>query len=243
MAERRRHCVARSARSAIQDADLSTTRAQGSPAAPHQSFAALRHPGYRAYLAGNMFAMAADSTEHVITYWVAFQKFQSPALAGFAVISHWLPFLLGSAYAGALADRVDPRRLVQIGMALFMFCSVAWAFLILSDTLEMWHAAVLLLIHGCAGVFWGPPGQVLIHDIVPNTQLPSAVRLMATSRYMGLLAGPALGAGFLLAFGAVNGLLINAALYLPLLLWLWKAPYGPKFRTGDQPVQSRVRGF
>ena len=74
------------------------------------------------YLLGNAFAMAADSTEHVITYWVAFQKFQSPALAGFAVISHWLPFLLFSAYAGALADRVDPRRLVQIGMVLFMFC-------------------------------------------------------------------------------------------------------------------------
>ena len=145
-----------------------TSRAQGGPGAPHQSFAALRHPGYRMYLLGNAFAMAADSTEHVITYWVAFQKFQSPALAGFAVISHWLPFLLFSAYAGALADRVDPRRLVQIGMVLFMFCSVAWAVLIFTDSLQMWHAAVLLAIHGCAGVFWGPPGQVLIHDIVEH---------------------------------------------------------------------------
>jgi MFS family permease len=234
----------RSARFAIQDIGLSTTsRAQGSSGAPHQSFAALRHPGYRMYLLGNAFAMAADSTEHVITYWVAFQKFQSPALAGFAVISHWLPFLLFSAYAGALADRVDPRRLVQIGMVLFMFCSVAWAVLIVTDSLQMWHAAVLLAIHGCAGVFWGPPGQVLIHDIVEAPQLPSAVRLMATSRYMGLLAGPALGAAFLLAFGPFYGLMINAALYAPLLLWLWKAPYGPRFRTGDHPRPRTNRGF
>ena len=230
-------------RSAIQDADLSTTpRVEGNPGAPHQSFAALRHPGYRMYLLGNAFAMAADSTEHVVTYWVAFQKFQSPALGGFAVLSHWLPFLLFSAYAGALADRVDPRRLVQIGMALFMFCSVAWAVLILTDTLQMWHAAVLLLIHGCAGVFWGPPGQLLIHDIVGPAQLPSAVRLMATSRYMGLLAGPAIGAVFLLAFGPVYGLLINAVLYVPLMLWLWKAPYGPRYRIGEQP-RPAVRGF
>ena len=195
------------------------------------------------YLLGNAFAMAADSTEHVVTYWVAFQKFQSPALGGFAVLSHWLPFLLFSAYAGALADRVDPRRLVQIGMVLFMFCSVAWAVLIFTDRLEMWHAALLLLIHGCAGVFWGPPGQLLIHDIVGPAQLPSAVRLMATSRYMGLLAGPAIGAAFLLVFGPVYGLLINAALYLPLMLWLWKAPYGPKFRSGEQPRPRTVRGF
>jgi len=195
------------------------------------------------YLLGNAFAMAADSTEHVVTYWVAFQKFQSPALGGFAVLSHWLPFLLFSAYAGALADRVDPRRLVQIGMVLFMFCSVVWAVLIFTDTLEMWHAALLLLIHGCAGVFWGPPGQLLIHDIVGPAQLPSAVRLMATSRYMGLLAGPAIGAVFLLVFGPVYGLLLNAVLYLPLMLWLWKAPYGPKFRVGAQPRPRTVRGF
>ena len=239
-----RHRAGGSGRSAIQDIDLSTTaRAQSDPGAPHQSFAALRHPGYRMYLLGNAFAMAADSTEHVITYWVAFQKFQSPALGGFAVLSHWLPFLLFSAYAGALADRVDPRRLVQIGMVLFMFCSVAWAILILTDTLEMWHAAVLLAIHGCAGVFWGPPGQVLIHDIVGPAQLPSAVRLMATSRYMGLLAGPALGAGFLLVFGPFYGLMLNAALYVPLLLWLWKAPYGPRFRSGEHVLTRANKGF
>jgi MFS family permease len=102
---------------------------------------------------------------------------------------------------------------------------------------------VLLAIHGCAGVFWGPPGQVLIHDIVDTPRLPSAVRLMATSRYMGLLAGPALGAGFLLIFGPFYGLMINAALYVPLLFWLWKAPYGPRFRTGEHVRQRTNRGF
>ena len=39
-----------------------------------------------------------DSIEHVISYWVLFQKFESQALAGFAVLSHWLPFLLFSLY-------------------------------------------------------------------------------------------------------------------------------------------------
>jgi MFS family permease len=215
--------------------------APGEKAASTASFAALRHPGYRAYLLGNALAMMADSVEHVITYWVAFQKFHSPALGGFAMLSHWLPFLLFSAFAGALADRVDPRRLVQIGMALFMFCSVAWAVLILTDSLQMWHAAVLLIIHGCAGVFWGPPGQVLIHDIVEGPQLSSAIRLMATSRYLGLLVAPAVGSAFLLIFGPTDGLLINAFLYLPLILWLWKAPYGPKFRSPATKSGSPLR--
>jgi len=217
--------------------------ASSAPAVPAQSFAALRHPGFRMYLIGNALAMTADSVEHVITYWVAFQKFQSPALAGFAVLSHWLPFLLFSSVIGALADRVDPRRLVQIGMALFMFCSLSWSLLIFTNSLQMWHAGVLLLIHGCAGVFWGPPSQVLIHDIVGPAKLPSAVRLMATARYLGLLAGPAVGGVFLLVFGPVDGLMLNALIYLPLALWLWKAPYGPKFREASAPRPHGARSL
>ena len=33
--------------------------------------------------------MMADNIEHVISYWVAYEKFRSPELGGFAVISHW----------------------------------------------------------------------------------------------------------------------------------------------------------
>ncbi len=55
--------------------------------------------------------MVADNIEHVISYWVIFQAFHSPTLGGFAVISHWLPFLLFSVYTGTLADRFDCRKL------------------------------------------------------------------------------------------------------------------------------------
>jgi len=83
------------------------TAPHGQAAAPPQSFAALRHPGYRAYFVGSALAMMADSVEHVISYWIIFQKFHSPALGGFAMLSHWLPFLFFSVWSGALADRYD----------------------------------------------------------------------------------------------------------------------------------------
>ena len=210
---------------------------------PHQSFAAFRHPGFRAYLTCSALAMMADSIEHVISYWMVFQKFQSPALGGFAVLSHWLPFLFFSVYSGALADRFDPRRLIQIGMGLFMGVSLAWGYFFLTDTLEIWHAQVLLVIHGFAGVLWAPASQLLIHDIVGKQHLQSAVRLNATARYMGLLLGPAVGGGILLLFGPIYGIALNAAIYLPLVLWLWKAPYGPRFRTTPEAPRPALRGL
>ena len=136
----------------------------------HRAFAALRQPGYGAYLGGTMLAMMADSIEHVISYWMIYEKFHSPALGGYAVISHWLPFLLFSVWSGALADRFDPRRIIQFGMVLFMLCSLGWGVLFITDTLQIWHAVVLLTIHGMAGVFWAPASQLLIHDIAGREQ-------------------------------------------------------------------------
>ncbi|MDB5813815.1 MAG: hypothetical protein JWN23_932 [Rhodocyclales bacterium] len=213
------------------------------PAAPKVSFAALRIPGFRAFLATYFLAMMADNIEHVISYWMAYQKFHSAALGGFAVVSHWLPFLLFSVPVGALADRFDPRRLIQFGMLLFMTASIGWGYFFITDTLQMWEAMVLLVIHGCAGVFWQTSSQLLIHDIVKRDILPSAVRLNATARTMGVLVGPAVGGAIMLTLGPKHGIFLNACFYLPVILWLWKAPYGPRFRKGEPAPQRAVRGF
>ena len=215
----------------------------GSVAAPHVAFAALRHPGFRAYFLLSALAMMADNIEHVISYWMMFQKFHSPALGGFAVLSHWLPFLLFSVPVGALGDRADPRRIIQAGMLLFIAASLGWGYFFVTDTLEMWHAMVLLVVHGCAGVLWQTSSQLLLHDIVPGSELQSAVRLNATARYLGVLVGPAVGGVMLLALGAAHGILLNTAYYLPLILWLWKAPYGPRYRKGAPAPKRAVRGF
>ena len=199
------------------------------PIAP--SFAALRVPAYRQYFSFTLLSMTADNIEHVISYWVMFQTFHSPALAGFAVISHWLPFLMFSIHAGALADRYDCRRLIQISQGLFMLASLAWGLLFLAGTLEMWHAVVLLLVHGVAGVINAPAQQLIIHEMVPKEDLPSAIRLNASSRQLAILLGPAVGGGLMLLFGPAGGLLVNVLIYLPLTSLLIRLPF-----TGHQPL-------
>jgi MFS family permease len=225
------------------NAPVNTPPTAGAPAPARQSFAALRYPGFRAQFTTYVLAMMADNIEHVISYWVVFRKFESPALAGFAVVSHWLPFLVFSVAAGALADRFDPRRIIQCGMVLFIIASLGWGYFFITDTLQMWHAMVLLVIHGCAGVLWQSPNQVLIYDIVGPADLSSAVRLNATARYLGVLVGPAVGGIMLLALGPSLGILVNTVFYLPLVLWLVNAPYGPRFRKGAPPPRRAVRGL
>ena len=207
------------------------------------NFAVFRDKGFRYFVLLSASAMLADNVEHVITYYAAYRRFHSPSLGGFAVISHWMPYLLFSIPIGGLTDRVDPRRLIQLGMLLFISASLAWGALIMTNTLQIWHAQLLLVLHGLAGVFWSVPSQVLLYDIAGPGKIESAVRLNATMRYLGMLIGPALGSLLLLSDGASVGLFINAIIYVPFFLWLCTAPYGPKFRAAGAVVRPALRGF
>ena len=208
------------------------------PAPAAAKFAALRNRDCRPYLFGAGLAMMADNIEHVVAYWVLSQKFHSPALAGFEVISHWVPFLLFSVYFGSLADRHDCRRLIQGAQALFMVVSAAWGVLFVTGSLHVWEACVLLVLHGCAGSLWGPGEQLMLHDFVGPAELPSAVRLNATFRSLGILFGPVVGSALLLGLGPEAGIFVNIAFYLPLTLYLFRTTFTGHTRDG---VQARTR--
>jgi MFS family permease len=204
------------------------------------AFAALHHKDFRAYFFATMLAMMADNIEHVISYWLLYEKFKSPVLAGFAVLSHWTPFLLFAVYFGALADRFDCRKVIQLAQIMYMGVSAAWAVLFFTDTIQVWHACILLMIHGMAGVLWGPGSQLLIHDIVGTDQLQSAVRLNSTSRQLGVLFGPAVGGGLMLLLSPPMGLIVNTLIYLPLTIWLLTVPYTGHSREGAAPARRAL---
>lgn len=208
--------------------------AAAGPAASRR-FAALRNRDCRRYLVGAALAMMADNIEHVLTYWVLWQRFHSEVLAGFQVISHWLPFLLLSVTFGGLADRFDCRRVIQIAQGLFLLVSVAWGVLFLTGTLSVWAACVLLVVHGTAGAMWGPAEQLMLHDFVGEEDLPSAVRMNATFRSLGILFGPVVGSALLLGLGPTAGILVNAAIYLPLIVFLVRTRFTGHVRDASPP--------
>jgi MFS family permease len=194
-------------------------------------FAAFRNPNCRNYIVGASLSMGGDSIEHVISYWVMYQQFHSPALAGFAVISHWVPALF-SVYFGSWADRSDCRKIIQFAQVLYMSVSAIWGVLFLTNSLQVWHCLVLLSMHGLAGAIWAPAEQLMLHDLAGRETLPSAVRLNSTGRSTGFLAGPALGSVMLLVLGPWLGIFANVLMYLPMTIWLWRTPFTGHVRDG-----------
>jgi MFS family permease len=203
-------------------------------------FGALRARWYKSYLTGGSLLMAGDNAEHAITYLAMWQLFESPLLAGFAVVSHWLPHLLFSIPFGGLADRFDCRRIIQISCGLFVVASLVWGVLLLNAALEPWHCVVLLVVHGFASALWHPANQVMLYDMVGEKDLPSAVRLMATGLSLGQLVGPAVGAVLLFTIGPAWGMFANALFYLPFLIHLALSPFDGHQRRASGVI-PRVR--
>ncbi len=200
----------------------------------------MRHGPFRIYFTTSLLSMMGDNVEHVISYWVIFQTFHSPTLAGFAVISHWTPFLVLGVWFGGLADRYDCRKIIVASQVAFIAASLAWALLFLTGTLQTWHAVVLLIVHGLAGALWSPAGQLIVQDIVGHDQLQSGVRLASTGRSVGILFGPAVGGALLLGLGPAYGLMANALLYLPMTIWMLRTPYTGHVRTRANDESARL---
>jgi MFS family permease len=120
-----------------------------------------------------------------------------------------------------------------------MLASVLWGLLFLTGALAVWHAAALLLVHGAAGVIVSPAVQLIIHDMVGPAQLPSAIRLNASSRYLAILLGPAVGGGLMLLLGPGWGVIANLVFYVPFTVFLARGRYtGHAERDRGRPRAS-----
>ena len=89
-------------------------------------------------------------------------------------------------------------------------------------------------------MLWQTPNQLLLYDTVEPSALPSAVRLNAMARQLGILVGPAVGSIIMLALGPSHGIIFNTLFYLPAVIWLF---YAPSRSRDAAPRRIAVRGF
>src|SRR5262249_17692272 len=143
----------------------------------------------------------------------------------------------------ALADRHDCRRVIQAAQCMYAGVSLAWGILFTTDTIQVWHACVLLVIHGMAGVLGQPASQLIIHDIVGREYLQSAVRMNSTGRSIAILFGPGVGGATMLMFGGPAGLFINALMYMPAVIYMFIMPYTGHGRDEAGSVKPGRSGF
>lgn len=161
---------------------------------------------------------------------------RNPALIAAAAMASRVPNLFIGLFAGALADRVDRKRLVIVANLLRAVVLGGLILTIVTGWVSIWAVLVALLLVGTAEQFADSGTRAVLPMIVPKADLGiGSARQMAGYLVANELLGPPIGA-FLFAVGMAAPFGAQAAAVL-LAAWLFARVELPTRGSQAKPDQ------
>lgn len=160
----------------------------------------LRNRSFVNYLLGVVLSQIGTRGAIAASLYQVYELTGSLATTGLVGAAGGVAVMVLSPIGGALADRMDRRRLLQLSQAAGGVVALALAVLTLSDHVQAWHVILASLLSMGATTFDNPTRQALIGSMVPKHQLPQAFALVNPCREIAVLVGPGL-AGVMIALG------------------------------------------
>jgi predicted MFS family arabinose efflux permease len=152
----------------------------------------LSYPNFRRVWFNNLLYMLVANAQRFTFGWFVLdgleQKQKWQAVAAFA-LGIPIPFIV--MHAGALADRVDRRKLLMVSQGILWLIVVITTILVATDSLTLVGVIGLALLSGCAQALGQPVRSSLIPFLVPREILFNAIAVNAIAMTMSLiLAAP-----------------------------------------------------
>lgn len=188
-------------------------------------------------IGSNVTGLGAQATLVALPYQL-YVLTRSPALTGLLGLFELVPLVLMSLYGGALADRVDRRRLLLLVQVLLVALTGGLAASTLLGDEPIW------LLYVLGGLLAGANGMqnVARTSIVPNVvapeQLRSALALSFGLMEVTLVVGPAIGGLLVASLGVGTAYLVDAVSCLGMVLAVTALPPQPP-RGVQASVETR----
>jgi len=178
--------------------------------------------------------MSGTWIELTATTWLLYQLTDSPFLLGLGGVFRGLPIFVFALVGGAVADRVERRRLLLITQSASVLTSLILGALVVTGNIVFWHIYAINVINATIAAFDAPGRQSLFPTLVPKGQLQNAITLNAMLFRTSNLVGPAV-AGILIArVGLASPFFVNAVSYFAIIAGL--------LAMRIPPVAARTRG-
>ena len=208
-----------------------------------RAFESLRDPRYRWWFLAQVFSASGTMTSGVAQAWLVLKMTGSAIDIALITALMFLPTLLGGAWAGALVDRIDVRRLLIVTNAAFAVLAAAQAALIQAGGIRLWMLFAFAALNGAVFAIDQPARQVYVFELVGPAKLTSAVGLYEVILNASRALGPAVGGVLLATTGIASCLVFNGLTYLPtiaLLLWLHPVAGPPPAAPARAPGRIRA---
>jgi MFS family permease len=182
-----------------------------------EAFKALRHRNFRLIWFGQLVSTIGDQMQAVAIAWQIFVLTNSSLKVGLVGLFGLVPFLLLSFAGGALADRVDRKRILVATQSMMMLQS---AFLVVATIADVATPGLIYAVSFAAGAtraFDQPARQALVPNLVPPEDLANALSLNTMFRQMATIVGPGLGGLVVGIFGLAPTYALNAVSFLAII--------------------------
>jgi len=165
-------------------------------------------------LVTNLFAVLAVFMNALTGAWVLTDITDSPAAVALLQVAVTVPGFLLALVAGALADVVNRKRVIQFSLG--GSAAVAAVFAVLSATGDHTQATILALT-GALGVLTAlaaPAWMAVIPGLVPREQLADAMTLSSAGTSGAMAIGPAIGGVVIAAAGPTWVFWLNLVVFV-----------------------------
>jgi len=201
-----------------------------------------RHRNYRILFPANAASNIGTWAQRVAQDWLILQLTgNSGVYLGLVTAVQFAPVLVFSLQGGALADRVNKRKLLMFTNCIGALSSLGLGLLVVAGNVQVWHVFFFALTLGISSAIDAPIRQSFTSEIVGHSDIANAVSLNSANFNAGRLIGPALS-GFLIArFDTGPSFLINAFTYIFVILALLRMRESDFFIQEKKTTQGTVR--
>lgn len=191
----------------------------------------LRSPNYGSYVVGNGISLIGTWMQRIAVGWLTWELTGSPFWLGIIAFADLFPAVIFGPISGAIADRRDRLRLVQVSQGLSCVQAATLFALAAADAIDVYALAALSLFLGIVTAVNQPARLALVPSLVHAHQLNSAIGINSVIFNLARLIGPAI-AGVIIASGHVSWVFaINAVSFAFFLFILMNLRLTRPFKT------------
>jgi MFS family permease len=204
-----------------------------------KTFHSLRNRNFRLFFIGQMISNTGNWLTSVALTLLVLKITGSGLAVGLTAAAKFGPVLFLSAWAGAIADRSDKRRLLLLTQALEMAQSIGLAILAFMPHPPLGGLYALAVVGGIVLAFDSPLRRSFVAEMVPGEDIPNAVVLYSTIVNVSRIFGPALAGLLAVTLGFGWCFTLDAASYIAVLLCIIMMRPAELYR---QPRKPRSQG-
>ena len=201
-------------------AGLTTAEPVAEPRRLATMFRSFRHRDFAFFWSGSLLSNTGTWMQTLALGWLILEMTNSPFLLGLNGFLGMAPSLVFSLPGGAIADRLNRRRLMLATQTGMMVLALTLAVLTSVRLITIAEILAISSLTGLASALNNPAYQSLVPDLVEREDLINAVALNSVQFNISRAIGPTLAGLALGAVGAAGCFYLNSVSFLALIIAL-----------------------